>query len=208
MTIDWVLIFRLVAAGIMGGLIGLERELRSKEAGVRTHFIVALGSALFMIISQFAFDGRQHDAARVAAQVVSGIGFIGAGVIIFQKNAVRGVTTAAGLWVAAAIGLSCGGGMYSVAIAATLLTVLVLEMMHFVNLHLSERIVDLTLSPDKPYDIPELPERLKKESIKVDTYSIQGGKVRLSIRVRQKEYLITIRRLLDILDGFTIEEMN
>ena len=208
MTIDWVLIFRLVAAGLMGGFIGLERELRSKEAGVRTHFIVALGSALFMIISQFAFEGRQHDAARVAAQVVSGIGFIGAGVIIFQKNAVRGVTTAAGLWVAAAIGLACGDGMYSVAIAATLLTVLVLEMMHFVNLHLSERLVDLTLSPDKPYDIPELPERLKKENIKVDTYAIQGGKVRLTIRVRQKDYLITIRRLLDILDGFTIEEMN
>ena len=208
MTIDWVLIFRLVAAGLMGGFIGLERELRSKEAGVRTHFIVALGSALFMIISQFAFEGRQHDAARVAAQVVSGIGFIGAGVIIFQKNAVRGVTTAAGLWVAAAIGLACGDGMYSVAIAATLLTVLVLEMMHFVNLHLSERSVDLTLSPDKPYDIPELPERLKKENIKVDTYAIQGGKVRLTIRVRQKDYLITIRRLLDILDGFTIEEMN
>jgi putative Mg2+ transporter-C (MgtC) family protein len=208
MTIDWVLIFRLVAAGLMGGFIGLERELRSKEAGVRTHFIVALGSALFMIISQFAFEGRQHDAARVAAQVVSGIGFIGAGVIIFQKNAVRGVTTAAGLWVAAAIGLACGDGMYSVAIAATILTVLVLEMMHFVNLHLSEKSVDLTLSPDKPYDIPELPERLKKESIKVDTYAIQGGKVRLTIRVRQKDYLLTIRRLLDILDGFTIDEMN
>ena len=208
MNIDWVLIFRLVAAGLMGGFIGLERELRSKEAGVRTHFIVALGSALFMIISQFAFEGRQHDAARVAAQVVSGIGFIGAGVIIFQKNAVRGVTTAAGLWVAAAIGLACGDGMYSVAIAATLLTVLVLEMMHFVNLHLSEKSVDLTLSPDKPYDIPELPERLKKENIKVDTYAIQGGKVRLTIRVRQKDYLLTIRRLLDILDGFTIEEMN
>ncbi|MBP5334000.1 MAG: MgtC/SapB family protein [Bacteroidales bacterium] len=208
MNIDWVLIFRLIAAGLMGGFIGLERELRSKEAGVRTHFIVALGSALFMIISQFAFEGRQHDAARVAAQVVSGIGFIGAGVIIFQKNAVRGVTTAAGLWVAAAIGLACGDGMYSVAIAATVLTVLVLEMMHFVNLHLSEKSVDLTLSPDKPYDIPELPERLKRENIKVDTYSIQGGKVRLTIRVRQKDYLLTIRRLLDILDGFTIDEMS
>ena len=208
MNIDWVLIFRLIAAGLMGGFIGLERELRSKEAGVRTHFIVALGSALFMIISQFAFEGRQHDAARVAAQVVSGIGLIGAGVIIFQKNAVRGVTTAAGLWVAAAIGLACGDGMYSVAIAATVLTVLVLEMMHFVNLHLSEKSVDLTLSPDKPYDIPELPERLKRENIKVDTYSIQGGKVRLTIRVRQKDYLLTIRRLLDILDGFTIDEMS
>lgn len=208
MTIDWVLIFRLFAAGLMGGLIGLEREFRAKEAGVRTHFIVALGSALFMIISQFAFEGRQHDAARVAAQVVSGIGFIGAGVIIFQKNAVRGITTAAGLWVAAAIGLACGGGMYSVAIAATILTVLVLEMMHFVNLHYSEKIVDMVLNPDKPYDITALPERLKQEHINVESYSIQGGKVRLSIKMRQREYIATIKKLMAALEGFTIDEMN
>ena len=208
MTIDWVLIFRLFAAGLMGGLIGLEREFRAKEAGVRTHFIVALGSALFMIISQFAFEGRQHDAARVAAQVVSGIGFIGAGVIIFQRNAVRGITTAAGLWVAAAIGLACGGGMYSVAIAATLLTVMVLEMMHFVNLHYSEKTVDMVLNPDKPYDITALPERLKQEHINVESYSIQGGKVRLSIKMRQREYIATIKKLMAALDGFTIDEMN
>jgi putative Mg2+ transporter-C (MgtC) family protein len=208
MEIDWVLIFRLIAAGLMGGFIGLEREFRSKEAGVRTHFIVALGSALFMIISQFAFEGRQHDAARVAAQVVSGIGFIGAGVIIFQKNAVRGITTAAGLWVAAAIGLACGDGMYSVAIAATLLTVLVLEMMHFVNLHYSEKIVDITLVPDKPYDIPALPEKLKEERINVESYSIQGGKVHLTIKMRQRDYIATLKKLMAALEGFTIDEMN
>ena len=208
MEIDWVLIFRLIAAGLMGGFIGLEREFRSKEAGVRTHFIVALGSALFMIISQFAFEGRQHDAARVAAQVVSGIGFIGAGVIIFQKNAVRGITTAAGLWVAAAIGLACGDGMYSVAIAATLLTVLVLEMMHFVNLHYSEKTVDMTLVPDKPYDIPALPEKLKEERINVESYSIQGGKVHLTIKMRQRDYIATLKKLMAALEGFTIDEMN
>ena len=208
MSIDWVLIFRLVAAGLLGGIIGLEREFRAKEAGVRTHFIVALGSALFMIISEFAFEGKQHDAARVAAQVVSGIGFIGAGVIIFQRNAVRGITTAAGLWVAAAIGLACGDGMYSVAIAAAVLTVLCLEMMHFVNLHYSEKVVDLTLVPDKPYDLPTLPQLLKKQRISVDSYSISGGKIRLSLRLRQRDYLTTIKNLMDSLEGFTIEEMN
>lgn len=208
MNIDWVLIFRLVAAGLMGGLIGLEREFRAKEAGVRTHFIVALGSALFMIISEFAFGDKQHDAARVAAQVVSGIGFIGAGVIIFQKNAVRGVTTAAGLWVAAAIGLACGDGMFSVAIAATLLTVAVLEMMHFVNLHYSEKVVDLTLVPDKPYELPALPARLKKEKVNLESYTISGGKVHLSLRLRQRDYLKTIQNLMATLEGFTIEEMN
>ena len=205
---DWILIFRLVAAGLLGGLIGMEREFRAKEAGVRTHFIVALGSALFMIISEFAFEGKQHDAARVAAQVVSGIGFIGAGVIIFQRNVVRGVTTAAGLWVAAAIGLACGDGMYPVAIAATLLTVLCLEMMHFVNLHYSEKVVDLTLIPGKPYDLPTLPQLLKQQRINVETYASQEGKVHLTLRLRQKDYLTTIKNLMDSLDGFTIEEMN
>ena len=205
---DWILIFRLVAAGLLGGFIGMEREFRAKEAGVRTHFIVALGSALFMIISEFAFEGKQHDAARVAAQVVSGIGFIGAGVIIFQRIVVRGVTTAAGLWVAAAIGLACGDGMYPVAIAATLLTVLCLEMMHFVNLHYTEKVVDLTLIPGKPYDLPTLPQLLKQQRINVETYAIQEGKVHLTLRLRQKDYLTTIKNLMDSLDGFTIEEMN
>ena len=208
MNFDWVLIFRLVAAGLMGGVIGLEREFRAKEAGVRTHFVVALGSALFMIISEFAFGDKQHDAARVAAQVVSGIGFIGAGVIIFQKNVVRGVTTAAGLWVAAAIGLACGDGMYPVAIAATLLTVACLEMMHFVNLHYSEKVVDLTLVPDKPYELPTLPARLKKDKINLESYSISGGKIRLTLRLRQRDYLKTLQNLMNTLEGFTIEEMN
>ncbi len=208
MSFDWVMIFRLVAAGFLGGLIGLEREFRAKEAGVRTHFIVALGSALFMIISEFAFEGKQHDAARVAAQVVSGIGFIGAGVIIFQRNVVRGVTTAAGLWVAAAIGLACGDGMYPVAIAASVLTVSCLEMMHFVNLHYSEKVVDMTLVPDKPYDLPSLPEKLKNQRVNVESYSISEGKIHLTLRLRQRDYLNTIKNLMDSLEGFNIEEMN
>lgn len=132
MTIEWNYILRIFIAGVLGGLIGLEREIRAKEAGVRTHFLVALGSALFMIISQYGFTG-QFDHSRVAAQVVTGIGFIGAGVIIYQKNVVRGITTAAGLWVAGAIGLACGAGMFDVAIASMLMTILCLETMHFVS---------------------------------------------------------------------------
>lgn len=208
MNIDWILILRLVIAGLLGGVIGLEREIRAKEAGVRTHFIVALGSALFMIISQYAFEGRQHDAARVAAQVVSGIGFIGAGVIIFQRNVVRGVTTAAGLWVTAAVGMASGGGMYAVAVTATLLTVGVLEMMHFVNLHYTEKVVDITLVPEKAADLPKLPERLKEYKMKIDNYSIAGGKVHITLRLRQKDYLNTIQKIMNMLQGFSVEEMN
>ncbi|MBR1491012.1 MAG: MgtC/SapB family protein [Bacteroidales bacterium] len=207
MTIDWNLILRLLLAGVMGGLIGLERELRAKEAGFRTHFIVALGSALFMIISQFAFSGR-FDAARVAAQVVSGIGFIGAGVIIFQKNVVRGVTTAAGLWVAAAIGLACGAGMFDVAGAAALMTVLCLELLHFFHLRYGEKVVDLTLKSQGNQDLLAVLDVLKAEKINVETYSVFGSKVHLTVRLQQRNYVDMLRRLVERLEGFTIEDMN
>jgi putative Mg2+ transporter-C (MgtC) family protein len=135
MTMELEFLLRLFCAALLGGLIGLEREYRSKEAGFRTHFLVAMGSALFMIVSAYGFgdamyhDLQRWDVSRIAAQVVSGIGFIGAGTIIFQKseNVIRGLTTAAGVWVVAAIGLACGGGMYILAIAATVLVLAGLE---------------------------------------------------------------------------------
>ena len=133
-------ILRIFVAALLGGAIGLEREYRAKEAGLRTHFLVALGSALFMVVSAYGFEGAMHtpehrcDVSRVAAQVVSGIGFIGAGTIIFHKseNVVRGLTTAAGLWVTAAIGLACGGGMYILSIASTVLVLVGLEAFNFI----------------------------------------------------------------------------
>jgi putative Mg2+ transporter-C (MgtC) family protein len=132
-------ILRIFVAALLGGIIGLEREYRAKEAGFRTHFLVALGSALFMIVSAYGFEGamltpeHRWDVSRVASQVVSGIGFIGAGTIIFHKseNVVRGLTTAAGLWVTAAIGLACGGGMYVLSIASTFLVLVGLEAFNF-----------------------------------------------------------------------------
>ena len=123
----WDFAWRLLLAGVLGAVIGLDREYRAKEAGFRTHFLVALGSALFMIVSQYGFSGVlagadvKLDPSRVAAQVVSGIGFLGAGTIIFQKQVVRGLTTAAGLWATAGIGLAVGGGMYWVSVCATVL---------------------------------------------------------------------------------------
>ncbi len=206
MTIDWSLILRLLLAGVMGGLIGLEREFRAKEAGVRTHFIVALGSALFMIISQHAFVGR-FDAARVAAQVVSGIGFIGAGVIIFQKNVVRGVTTAAGLWVAAAIGLACGAGMYVVAGAAALMTALCLEAMHFFHRHFAEKVVEIAISAEDEIDPFAVLDRLRDAKLNVESYSFTGGKVHLTLRMKQKDYMDAIRSFVNKLDGFKIEDL-
>lgn len=129
---------RLLVAGLMGVLIGLEREYRAKEAGYRTHFLVALGSCLMMIVSQYGFtdvleaDLVRLDPSRIAAQVVSGIGFIGAGTIILQKQVVRGLTTAAGIWATGGIGLAIGAGMYAIGVTATLLALVGLELLsHF-----------------------------------------------------------------------------
>ena len=206
---DWDLILRLFLGGVMGGLIGLEREFRAKEAGIRTHFIVALGSALFMIISQYAFgDSARFDASRVAAQVVSGIGFIGAGVIIFQKNVVRGITTAAGLWVSAAIGLACGAGMFPIAVAATLLTLLCLELLHFFHLRYGEKVVEMTLSATENPDLLSVLDVLKKAGVSVESYSIFEGKLHLTLRLRLRNYVDTLRLLVSSLEGYRIEEMN
>ena len=110
---------RIVLAAILGALVGLERSKRQKEAGVRTHCIIACTSALFMILSKYAFvdpvgvNGlRGADPARIAAQVVSGISFLGAGVIFKNGNSIRGLTTAAGMWGTAAVGMAIGAGMY------------------------------------------------------------------------------------------------
>ena len=138
MNITMEFIIRLVIAGAMGALIGLDREYRAKEAGYRTHFLVSLGSALIMIVSQYGFadvlgkEGVGLDPSRIAAQVVSGIGFIGAGTIILNKQIVRGLTTAAGIWATAGIGLAIGSGMYVLGISATILTLIGLEVLSLV----------------------------------------------------------------------------
>ncbi|KPD53243.1 methyltransferase [Yersinia pestis subsp. microtus bv. Hissarica] len=128
------LLLRITLAGILGGLIGLERQLRAKEAGLRTHILVGIGSAMFMIVSKYGFEDLlvlEHvsfDPSRVAAQVVSGMGFLGAGTIMIQKQMVKGLTTAAGMWVTAAIGLVIGSGLYEIGIYGTLMTLVVLEV--------------------------------------------------------------------------------
>lgn len=126
------MVIRLLVAALLGALIGIEREYRSKVAGLRTHLLVAIGSALFMLLSQYGFGG-QGDPARIAAQIVSGIGFIGAGAIMMdRRHAVHGLTTAAGIWVSAGIGMTVAAGMYILALAATALSLIGLECAFFV----------------------------------------------------------------------------
>ena len=209
----WNLILRILVAGLLGGLVGLERELRAKEAGVRTHFLVALGSGLLMVISQFGFTGS-FDASRVAAQVVSGMGFIGAGTIIFQKNAVRGLTTAAGIWVAAAIGLACGGGMYLLAGAATLLALLILELMNTLQLH--DRNLTVAWSVDDKDALMRFLGALRAAGLNVLSYTLQQEStaeapgryvMRAEFRVSRKFSAERLSALLDTLSGVHLESI-
>lgn len=137
-----VYLVRILAATLCGAIIGFERTKRSKEAGIRTHCIIACAAALIMIISKYGFadlltqgggfaDGtRGADPSRIAAQVVTGISFLGAGVIFKNGNTVKGLTTAAGIWAMAAVGMACGAGLYSVAFFVTALILLVQLVMH------------------------------------------------------------------------------
>jgi putative Mg2+ transporter-C (MgtC) family protein len=126
------IILRLVVAAVLGSIVGIERERLNWVAGLRTHMLVCVGSALFMIVSFSGFAdmlGQEHvglDPSRIAAQVVSGIGFLGAGTIVLRSKVVRGLTTAASLWTVAAVGLAVGGGLYVAAATTTGLIVLIL----------------------------------------------------------------------------------
>ncbi|MGP1592050.1 MAG: MgtC/SapB family protein [Prevotella multiformis] len=179
-TITYEFVLRLFIAAMLGGAIGLEREYRAKEAGFRTHFLVALGSGLFMILSQFGFDGVlghygqvSLDPSRIASQVVTGIGFIGAGTIIFQKHVVRGLTTAAGLWVTSAIGMTAGAGMYVLSIATTVLVLLCLEALYFILQHFGTRNINVSFSAPEETDIQRVLQRLREKEVIIDSYEMQ-----------------------------------
>ena len=131
---DWLL--RIFVAAICGALIGYERAIQRKSAGVRTHIVVAVASALFMIVSKYGFEdilgirGISLDPSRIAAQIVTGISFIGAGTILVRKEQISGLTTAAGVWATAAIGMAVGGGMYLIGTLATGFLFLVQMIFH------------------------------------------------------------------------------
>lgn len=213
---------RLVLAGILGSLIGLERELRAKEAGLRTHFLVALGSALLMIVSKWGFgdivavDGlRGADPARVAAQIVSGIGFIGAGAIMVQKHYVLGLTTAAGLWVVAGIGMATGCGLYAIAIFGTLFALIGLELFRFIVKLVRLTNVDATFIAEKPSDVPRALARLRDAGFHVFNYKIESNPesgqyiVTATMRERTKgDSKLAIMRLFNHENGISLKSIE
>ena len=175
----WELVVRLFVAGVLGALIGLDREYRAKEAGYRTHFLVSLGSALIMIVSQYGFlellrtEGVAYDSSRVAAQVVSGIGFIGAGTIIFQKQIVRGLTTAAGIWATSGIGLAIGAGMYILGVSAAILTLIGLEALSYIFKSVGMKSSLVEFSTNNKEVLDEIRNRLNSKDYIVVSYQME-----------------------------------
>ena len=127
------LILRLAVGLILGAVIGLEREINRQPAGFRTHSLVALGAATFTVVSAYSFPGAGADPTRIAAQIVTGIGFIGAGTILRYEANVRGLTTAASLWSVAAVGMASGAGLYAVALGGTVLVLTVLAIFNWLE---------------------------------------------------------------------------
>lgn len=221
--ITYEFVLRLFVAAMLGGVIGLEREYRAKEAGFRTHFLVALGSGLFMILSQFGFnDVLGHyeqvslDPSRIASQVVTGIGFIGAGTIIFQKHVVRGLTTAAGLWVTSAIGMTAGAGMYVLSIATTVLVLLCLEALYFILQHFGTRNITVTFSTPKEENIQTVLQRLRDKEIIIDSYEMtrkdtSSGHyfvVTMEMKFKRKRYKNHLLNFMAEFENVTVETME
>ena len=202
------LTLRLSLALVLGGVIGIEREYRAKEAGFRTHFLVALGSALFCVVSQYGFGIDLKDSSRVAAQVVSGIGFLGAGTIIFQKNVVRGLTTAAGLWVTAAIGLACGTGMYIAAVITTLMVLLGLEVLNLFIPQLGNTTIELSFSAPSRESVKQLLKHIKQDGMEVQSYELKDRRtskeefLEANIELKAKRGFHTLR-ILDYMNEFS-----
>lgn len=202
------LILRLAFALLLGGLIGIEREYRAKEAGFRTHFLVALGSALFCIVSQYGFSTDLKDSSRVAAQVVSGIGFLGAGTIIFQKNVVRGLTTAAGLWVTAAIGLACGTGMYVAAGVSTLIVLLGLEILNAFLPKMGTSTMTISFVAPTRESVRKVLSQIKHDGMELYSYELKQSRNEMgviyyaNIELKFKRSKTKTENLLSYMDEF------
>ncbi|WP_160678133.1 MgtC/SapB family protein [Clostridium sp. C8-1-8] len=195
-------LLRLLLASFCGILVGWERKSRMKEAGIRTHFIVALGAALMMVISKYGFQDQEAflkvpiDPTRIAAQIVSGVGFLGAGAIFMQKNTIRGLTTAAGIWVTAGIGMAIGAGIYFVGFAATIIIVIGQTVLHRDYKWLaSPKAVPMNIIVvDHEKAIKDISDRFKENDITV---------LKMKVVKKTDEQLIDLRLILKVSSSLT-----
>ena len=209
-------LIRLSLAVLLGAIVGLERERVESAAGLRTHALVCLGSALAVLVSSFGFAGAIQppgvilDPSRVAAQVVSGIGFLGAGVIIFRKEIIRGLTTAASLWVVACIGLAVGGGMFLAAGTATALSLAILAVMKPLERRLiaSRRRQTLVLSIDRRrITLSQVKAQLEALGVSLETMHARlsedpsKDRIDLSFKTMANERFLRVLDTLSAQDG-------
>ena len=189
--LELTMVLRLIVAAILGGIVGMERGSGDRPAGFRTHILVCVGSALFMLVSIYGFDdiapvttnleddiGTRRDTARIAAQVVSGIGFLGAGTILHEGLTIKGLTTAASLWIVSAIGLAVGSCMYLLSTVATMLTMLTLVTFRTWEKRFagnrSERRFIRVVTRNTPGIITEITGYLSECGIKVKTLNVKS----------------------------------
>lgn len=203
----WDYLIRIAVACLCGGLVGLERTKRLKEAGIRTHIIVALGAALIMVVSKYGFgDVGGADASRIASNVITGISFLGAGVIFVRGGSVKGLTTAAGIWATAAIGLALGAGMYTVGVLCTALVILLQFSLHKLlpgDMQSSKELM-LVISKDYHTVMPQIRARLEDMKVLVsgvEMEKLDNGDTRVSMEIRIHKDNIS-NQLLDLADEF------
>ena len=194
MSIDFLLeqgelIIRLVLALVCGLAIGFERKNRRKEAGIRTHVIVAIASCLMMEISKYGFsDLGDFDGARLAAQVVSGIGFLGAGMIFVHKNSIKGLTTAAGVWATSGIGMAVGAGMYVIGVVTTVIILIIQLVLHNHRLYLTHSSTEQIsfIVDDSPETIEFVKSYVDGARMAIDSVSLiklEDGNLRIDLTV-------------------------
>ena len=220
-----IFLMRLAIAGLLGAAIGFERECRAKEAGTRTHFLVAVGSCLMMIVSQWGFQEipagvnagfYRADISRVAAQIVSGIGFIGAGTIMMQKQVVHGLTTAAGLWAVAGIGMAVGGGLYWVGISATCFALIGLEALRFFLRRFRTRSCYLVFLTKDRSNLIQVTNELNANDFHILSYSVSseknGSEELLRVKMWLREHVPNgdnqILRFMQQFPGIEIEKVE
>ena len=202
-------VIRMFVACFCGAIIGLERSRRQKDAGIRTHMIVALGSALIMIVSKYGFmdimhiEGIRADASRIASNVVTGVGFLGAGVIFVRDVSIKGLTTAAGIWATAGVGLAIGAGMYPLGIAATLLMVVSQLILHRYFSRLENTANEFTVVvTDTKDSVKNLKEKLASKQITVEKCNItRNGDSTLTLDVTvKKSRIISMDEILLLIE--------
>lgn len=195
---------RIVIAAVCGAVIGYERKSRNKEAGIRTHLIVAAGAALIMIVSKYGFadilaeQGIALDPSRIAAQIVTGVGFLGAGMIFMRKNTISGLTTAAGIWATSGIGMAIGSGLYAIGIATAVLIIAVQIFLHGNHKWLHESYKDelsFVIHKDKEA-VEDLKNRLAVIQIEI-----------LNAKIKEKKDSYEIEFIVSFPDNFNTAQL-